>query len=97
MYARHSVRSNLPIPRCPCSASLCALTDVASSLVCPRTLHTGVDGSKDQSYFLALVPPTAFERAVFPLGHLHKTQVTALLAGKEGGREGGSRGRQWAE
>lgn len=52
---------------------------MASSAVCPRTLHTGVDGSKDQSYFLALVPPTAFERAIFPLGHLHKTQVSDSL------------------
>ncbi|MCQ2444363.1 MAG: tRNA-specific 2-thiouridylase [Mailhella sp.] len=45
-----------------------------------RTLHTGADGSKDQSYFLALVPIERLRRCVFPLAARTKTAIRAWLA-----------------
>lgn len=47
-----------------------------------RVLARGADPGKDQSYFLALVPRERLERAVFPLGGLHKKDVPALLAAR---------------
>ncbi len=41
-------------------------------------LHKGVDGSKDQSYFLHAVKREAFARALMPLGELHKQAVREL-------------------
>jgi len=36
------------------------------------------DRNKDQTYFLHAVPPEAFARALFPIGHLTKPDVRAL-------------------
>lgn len=36
------------------------------------------EASKDQSYFLALVPQNVFARVLFPIGHLHKNAVRKL-------------------
>lgn len=41
-------------------------------------LLRGVDPKKDQSYFLHAITQDALCRAVFPLGHLTKTEVRAL-------------------
>ena len=41
-------------------------------------LHTAVDGSKDQSYFLFELTQEQLSRAVFPLGELTKTEVREL-------------------
>ena len=54
-------------------------------LICPclagvRRLLTGVDETKDQSYFLAAVEQSALRDALFPLGELRKTEVRALAA-----------------
>lgn len=38
----------------------------------------GVDGNKDQSYFLALMHPHQIARAIFPVGELTKPQVREL-------------------
>ncbi len=38
----------------------------------------GVDGNKDQSYFLAMMRPDQVEIARFPIGHLHKPEVRAI-------------------
>ena len=43
-------------------------------------LHTGEDGSKDQSYFLALVPIERLRRCLFPLAKVTKPQARAWLA-----------------
>lgn len=40
-------------------------------------LRRGVDGAKDQSYFLALLTPEQVEGAQFPLGELEKPAVVA--------------------
>ncbi len=40
-------------------------------------LHKGVDGGKDQSYFLYTLDQTALARTLFPLGELAKTAVRA--------------------
>jgi tRNA-uridine 2-sulfurtransferase len=47
----------------------------------PRLLR-GADPSRDQSYFLALVPPERLARAVFPLAGLHKAGVPEMLAAR---------------
>ncbi|HTB63482.1 MAG TPA: tRNA 2-thiouridine(34) synthase MnmA [Opitutales bacterium] len=39
---------------------------------------TGVDGNKDQSYFLALVRQENLRRALFPIGNLRKPEVREL-------------------
>jgi tRNA-specific 2-thiouridylase len=41
-------------------------------------LKKGYDGSKDQSYFLYALDQKALAHALFPIGHLTKTQVRAL-------------------
>lgn len=41
-------------------------------------LHRGVDETKDQSYFLYGLLREELEGTVFPLGHLHKSEVRAL-------------------
>ncbi len=41
-------------------------------------LLRGIDRGKDQSYFLSTTKPEALQRLLFPLGHLHKTEVRAL-------------------
>lgn len=43
-------------------------------------LYKGVDGDKDQSYFLHLLDQTQLSRAVFPLGELRKQAVRELAA-----------------
>ena len=45
-------------------------------------LSRGADPSKDQSYFLSLVPRKRLERALFPLADERKTDVRADLAGR---------------
>ncbi len=45
-----------------------------------RMLVRGVDLSKDQSYFLALVPIDVLRKAHFPLAETYKKDVLALLA-----------------
>ena len=44
-------------------------------------LYRGDDASRDQSYFLSLVPPDALARATFPMAHRHKVDNAAALAG----------------
>lgn len=41
-------------------------------------LYMSADGSKDQSYFLSLLPEEVLTHTLFPIGHLHKPQVRAL-------------------
>lgn len=41
------------------------------------TLHEGLDPTKDQSYFLARIQEANLQRALFPLGELHKKAVRA--------------------
>lgn len=41
------------------------------------SLLRGVDPAKDQSYFLAHVQPDRLKYALFPIGHLYKSQVRA--------------------
>jgi tRNA-specific 2-thiouridylase len=48
----------------------------------PVALHKGVDGGKDQSYFLHAVSAGELARASFPLGNLHKRDVRALAASR---------------
>ena len=43
-------------------------------------LLRGTDAAKDQSYFLSLLPWSRLDRALFPLGELHKQDVPAELA-----------------
>ena len=38
-------------------------------------LFTGLDGKKDQSYFLYRIPADWFPHILFPIGHLQKTEV----------------------
>lgn len=40
----------------------------------------GLDGNKDQSYFLALMRPEQIARAIFPIGGMKKPEVRALAA-----------------
>ncbi len=42
-------------------------------------LRCGIDGGKDQSYFLWRLGYDVLKRAIFPLGHLHKAEVRAYL------------------
>ncbi len=44
------------------------------------TLRSAVDASRDQSYFLCLTPKERLERALFPLGCVHKTELRKRLA-----------------
>ena len=41
-------------------------------------LLRAVDATKDQSYFLHAVAPTALAKTLFPVGHLHKDQVRRI-------------------
>lgn len=41
-------------------------------------MHTGLDNSKDQSYFLWNVPFEKLQKTIFPIGNLHKTKVREL-------------------
>lgn len=41
-------------------------------------LLRGIDPQKDQSYFLHAVPQQAFQKVLFPIGHLLKKEVRAL-------------------
>ncbi len=47
-----------------------------------RVLARGADLSKDQSYFLSLVPRERLGQAAFPLGEVFKKDVPALLAAR---------------
>ena len=49
-------------------------------------VRTAVDGKKDQTYFLSLVPAEAFRGVVFPLAHLRKNDP----GGAEGGKKRGA-------
>ncbi len=44
-----------------------------------RLIVRGADSSKDQSYFLALLPKNVLEQVYFPLGQLHKRDVLSKL------------------
>lgn len=44
------------------------------------TLYRGDDATRDQSYFLSLVPATALGKAVFPMARRHKSGNAAALA-----------------
>lgn len=46
------------------------------------TLRKGVDATKDQSYFLALIPEARLRKARFPLGSWRKADVPAALAAR---------------
>ena len=46
----------------------------------PSQLLSGVDPTKDQSYFLASVPGAALRDVMFPLGGLCKADVRRLAA-----------------
>lgn len=46
-------------------------------------LRTGVDVTKDQSYFLCQLSQKQLSRSLFPVGHLHKSEVRAI-AGRLG-------------
>jgi tRNA-specific 2-thiouridylase len=56
----------------------------ARKVDCPETgrqrLLRGVDRGKDQSYFLFGLSQEQLARAVFPVGHLHKSEVRRLAA-----------------
>ena len=41
-------------------------------------LHSAVDSSKDQTYFLSRLPKNAISQILFPLGRIHKTKVRSL-------------------
>lgn len=41
-------------------------------------LHRGVDGGKDQSYFLYAIEPAALAQSMFPLGKLKKSKVRRI-------------------
>lgn len=43
-------------------------------------LLKGLDGNKDQSYFLYAVPEQAFSQSLFPIGEMEKSQVRELAA-----------------
>ena len=43
-------------------------------------LLRGVDGNKDQSYFLSLLTQAQLKRTMFPIGHLTKPEVRAIAA-----------------
>ena len=43
-------------------------------------LLTAMDAGKDQTYFLAAVRQQGLQKALFPIGHLHKADVRALAA-----------------
>ena len=43
-------------------------------------LHKADDTTKDQTYFLAQVPPQALRRTLFPLGDIPKSQVRQIAA-----------------
>jgi len=49
---------------------------VASQGLCE--LHTGIDSSKDQSYFLWTLTQEDLDHTLFPIGHLKKTEVRKL-------------------
>lgn len=57
-------------------------------------LFEGVDGNKDQSYFLALLRQEQLRQAFFPIGHLEKPQVRqrALEAGLPNAKKKDSQG-----
>lgn len=64
-----------PLP--PCHALLAGAGNSAHNPPLPLLL-SAVDGSKDQSDFLSLVPGAALARVAFPLGRLTKAAVRVL-------------------
>jgi tRNA-specific 2-thiouridylase len=48
--------------------------------VCATILKTGLDPNKDQSYFLACIPPERLARVRFPIGELTKPEVRELAS-----------------
>lgn len=55
---------------------------VAEHPVYGPALRTGSDSTKDQSYFLALVPAERLRRCLFPLAEKKKTDIRAWLSGR---------------
>jgi tRNA-specific 2-thiouridylase len=61
---------------------------VATGHYCRKTIHedgshgllSGIDRTKDQSYFLCQVSSSQLERALFPIGHLTKNEVRTIAA-----------------
>lgn len=45
---------------------------------CENQLHRAPDPIKDQTYFLSYLSKEQLDRALFPIGHLHKDEVRAL-------------------
>ncbi|WP_298064315.1 tRNA 2-thiouridine(34) synthase MnmA [uncultured Rikenella sp.] len=45
-----------------------------------RTLLRGADPNKDQSYFLYMLSQPALSKALFPVGHMYKSDVRAIAA-----------------
>ncbi len=45
-----------------------------------KVLQVASDNTKDQSYFLALVPKKSLQRAIFPLANLKKEYIREILA-----------------
>ena len=43
-------------------------------------LLRGVDNNKDQTYFLAQVPPSQLKDVLFPIGHLEKPEVREIAS-----------------
>ena len=60
-----------------CGADLLA-TGHYCRLDSQHRLLKGIDPDKDQSYFLHAVQQEALTRVLFPIGHLHKTEVRAI-------------------
>ncbi|WP_022660757.1 tRNA 2-thiouridine(34) synthase MnmA [Paucidesulfovibrio longus] len=57
-----------------------AWLDAAEEYGAGPLLLRGTDLSKDQSYFLSLLPPRVLDKVIFPLGGLRKRDVPAELA-----------------
>jgi tRNA-specific 2-thiouridylase len=69
LLSQGSLQSSLSLPR----SARRAPTPVAFQGPCE--LHTGVDRSKDQVYFLWILKQEDLEHTLFPIGHLEKTDV----------------------
>jgi tRNA U34 2-thiouridine synthase MnmA/TrmU len=62
----------------PQSSSLSSQS--SSNVVMSAHLLSATDGWKDQTYFLALTRSGSLNNAIFPIGHLHKSQVRAIAS-----------------
>jgi tRNA-specific 2-thiouridylase len=68
-----------PVRQAPAPADIKGVQAGAPAPPLPL-LAVAADPAKDQSYFLACLPPERLSRILFPLGHLTKTQVRELAA-----------------